>query len=131
VSVDTLPDCALRYRKGGFEALAPQPRQDRGQSSAITPQFADLIERLKREHSLLGATPPARRQGDIEHLRRLAPATDLHRLFFHRLNRVVRRDCTFLQRMPRDRANGMRRRPSSCRSRRSVFGAVFCPALVS
>jgi len=26
VSVDTLLDWALRYRNGGFEALAPQPR---------------------------------------------------------------------------------------------------------
>ena len=50
VSVDTLLDWALRYRKGGFEALAPQPRQDRGQSRTITPQLADLIERLKREN---------------------------------------------------------------------------------
>ena len=44
VSVDTLLDWALRYRTGGFEALAPKPRQDRGQSRALTPQLADLIE---------------------------------------------------------------------------------------
>jgi putative transposase len=50
VSVDTLLEWALRYRKGGFDALAPKPRQDRGQSRAITPQLADLIERLKREN---------------------------------------------------------------------------------
>jgi putative transposase len=50
VTVDTLLDWALRYRRGGFEALAPKPRQDRGQSRAITPQLADLIERLKREN---------------------------------------------------------------------------------
>lgn len=50
VSVDTLLDWALRYRTGGLEALAPKPRQDRGQSRAITPQLADLIERLKREN---------------------------------------------------------------------------------
>src|SRR6266571_7911303 len=50
VSVDTLLDWALRYRTDGFEALAPKPRQDRGQSRAITPQLADLIERLKREN---------------------------------------------------------------------------------
>ena len=50
VSVDTLLDWALRYRNGGFDALAPQPRQDRGQSRTITPQLADLIERLKREN---------------------------------------------------------------------------------
>jgi putative transposase len=50
VSVDTLLDWAGRYRNGGFEALAPKPRQDRGQSRAITPQLANLIERLKREN---------------------------------------------------------------------------------
>jgi putative transposase len=50
VSVDTLLDWALRYRTSGFEALAPKPRQDRGQSRAITPQLADLIARLKREN---------------------------------------------------------------------------------
>jgi len=50
VSVDTLLDWAVRYRNGGFEALAPQPRQDRGQPRTITPQLADLIERLKREN---------------------------------------------------------------------------------
>jgi putative transposase len=50
VSVDTLLEWSLRYRRGGFDALAPKPRQDRGQSRAITPQLADLIERLKREN---------------------------------------------------------------------------------
>jgi len=50
VSVDTLLDWALRYRTNGLEALAPKPRQDRGQSRALTPQLADLIERLKREN---------------------------------------------------------------------------------
>jgi putative transposase len=44
ISVDTLLDWALRYRNGGFEALAPQPRLDRGKSRTITPQLADLIE---------------------------------------------------------------------------------------
>jgi putative transposase len=49
-SIDTLLDWATRYRNGGFEALAPKPRQDRGQSRAVTPQLASLIERLKREN---------------------------------------------------------------------------------
>ncbi len=43
-------DWALRYRRGGFAALAPQTRRDRGQSRALTPQLAELIERLKREN---------------------------------------------------------------------------------
>jgi len=50
----------------------------------------------RTEHSTLGTTPLVRWQRDIEHIRQLPPATDLRRLFFHRLNRLVRRDCTFL-----------------------------------
>jgi putative transposase len=50
LSVDTLLEWAKRYRNGGFEALAPKPRQDRGQPRAIPPQLATLIERLKREN---------------------------------------------------------------------------------
>lgn len=50
ICVDTLLQWALRYRRGGFEALAPKPRQDRGQSRVLTPQLAELVERLKREN---------------------------------------------------------------------------------
>lgn len=46
----TLLKWAQHYRQGGFEALAAKPRQDRGQFRAITPQLAELIERLKREN---------------------------------------------------------------------------------
>ena len=49
----------------------------------------------RSEHSALGTTPLLRWQRDIEHLRQLPPSTDLRRLFFHRLDRLVRRDCTF------------------------------------
>jgi transposase InsO family protein len=50
LSVDTLLDWALRYRRGGFPTLAPKPRCDRGQSRVVPPQLAELIERLKREN---------------------------------------------------------------------------------
>jgi len=50
IAMDTLLEWAKRYRTGGFEALAPKPRQDRGQSRAITPPLAGLIERLRREN---------------------------------------------------------------------------------
>ena len=50
VSVDTLLDWALRYRRNGLDALAPKPRHDRGQLRAITPETAALIERLQREN---------------------------------------------------------------------------------
>jgi putative transposase len=50
VSIDTLLDWALRYRRTGLEGLTPQPRQDRGQARVVDPQTAALIERLKRDN---------------------------------------------------------------------------------
>ena len=50
VSADSLLHWARCYRQGGFEALVPQPRQDRGTFRAITPHLAEWIERLKREN---------------------------------------------------------------------------------
>src|SRR6266581_4237242 len=50
ISVGTLLKWANRYRKGGLEALAPARRKDRGKSRVISPQLAELIERLKREN---------------------------------------------------------------------------------
>lgn len=50
ISVGTLLKWARRYRKGGLEALSPERRKDRGQSRVISPQLAQLIERLKREN---------------------------------------------------------------------------------
>ena len=50
VSVDTLLDWTLRYRRNGLAALSPQPRQDRGQARVVAPEVATLIERLKREN---------------------------------------------------------------------------------
>jgi transposase InsO family protein len=50
VSVDTLLEWTLRYRRNGLIALTPQPRQDRGQTRAVAPETAALIERLKREN---------------------------------------------------------------------------------
>jgi putative transposase len=47
---ETLLEWARRYREDGFPALFPKPRQDRGQARAVSPQTAELIERLKREN---------------------------------------------------------------------------------
>jgi transposase InsO family protein len=49
----------------------------------------------RREHSSLETTPLLRWQRDIERVRQLPPATDMRRLFFHRADRLVRRDSTF------------------------------------
>jgi hypothetical protein len=50
----------------------------------------------RSEHSALATTPLVRWQKDIEHVRPLSPGTDLRRLFWHRFDRLVRRDSTFL-----------------------------------
>ena len=50
VSVDTLLEWTLRYRRNGLTALTPKPRHDRGQTRAVAPETAALIERLKREN---------------------------------------------------------------------------------
>ena len=52
----------------------------------------------RREHSALETTPLLRWQQDIAQVRQLPPATDMRRLFFHRVDRLVRRDSTFLLR---------------------------------
>ena len=50
----------------------------------------------RAEHSALATTPLLRWQKDIEQVRQLPPGADLRRLFLHRLDRLVRRDSTFL-----------------------------------
>jgi hypothetical protein len=50
ISVGRLLKWARRYCKGALEALSPQRRKDRGRSRVISPQLAELIERLKREN---------------------------------------------------------------------------------
>jgi putative transposase len=65
VSVDTLLEWSLRYRRNGLTALTPQSRRDRGQTRAVAPETAALIERLKREN-------PHRTGAAL--LRELAPA---------------------------------------------------------
>ncbi len=70
VSVDTLLDWTLRYRRNGLEALSPKPRQDRGQARAVATDTAALIERLKREN-------PHRTGAAL--LRELATASEAHR----------------------------------------------------
>jgi hypothetical protein len=64
VSVDTLLDWSLRYRRNGLAALSPKPRQDRGQARAVPQETAALIERLKRENPHRNQ-PCGRRRGRL------------------------------------------------------------------
>jgi transposase InsO family protein len=79
VSVDTLLDWTLRYRRNGLDALTPKPRQDRGRTRAVAPEAAALIERLKREN-------PHRTGTAL--LRELAPAGGLSASTLYRFLRA-------------------------------------------
>jgi transposase InsO family protein len=72
----------------------------------------------RREHSALQTTPLRRWQRDIEQIRQLPPATDMRRLFFHRVDRLVRRDSTFLLRNRFFEAPPPAPTPSNCSPRR-------------
>jgi transposase InsO family protein len=55
ISITTLYRWQHRYQDGGFEALKPQPRADRGQPRAVSPDTLDRAEALKREQPLRSA----------------------------------------------------------------------------
>jgi putative transposase len=55
VSLATLRRWESRYRQGGFEALKPQPRADRGQPRAVSTETLDRAEALKREQPFRSA----------------------------------------------------------------------------
>jgi transposase InsO family protein len=67
---------------------------------ALNQRLGTWIETVyhRSVHSALGTTPLLCWQRDIEQIRQLPPATDLRRLFFYRLLRLIRRDATFLLR---------------------------------
>lgn len=81
VAAETIRDWLTEYRRGGFDALRPQPRRDQGRARAIPQAIADLLCQLKEENPALSV------QGVIERARAvevaaelpLAPAT-VHRL---------------------------------------------------
>ncbi len=49
IAAETLRDWLKRYRRGGFDALLPQQRADRGRSRALPSEVADRLLGLKEE----------------------------------------------------------------------------------
>jgi transposase InsO family protein len=49
VSIPTLRRWEKAYRKGGFDALKPRARRDRGTSRSLSPETLDRAETIKRE----------------------------------------------------------------------------------
>ena len=79
VAVETMRDWLSLYRTGGFEALYPKTRADRGQPRRLPPEVAEVLVSLKTEQPALSvkALIKAARERDIDHP--LAPST-VHRL---------------------------------------------------
>jgi transposase InsO family protein len=82
VAAETLRDWLYAYRRGGFDALKPRPRRDRGHTRVVSPTVADQLCALKEAHpafsvAMLIAT--ARQQHRLPPEVVLAPAT-IHRL---------------------------------------------------
>ena len=50
VAAETLRDWLKRYRQGGFEALLPKVRADRGQPRGLPAEIADRLLGLKEAH---------------------------------------------------------------------------------
>jgi putative transposase len=82
VAVETLRGWLRDYRRGGFEALRPKPRADRGQARAIPDEVADLLCTIKddrRDLSVRMVIDAARASGQVPADLPLATAT-VHRL---------------------------------------------------
>ena len=79
VAVETLRDWLKLYRTGGFEALYPKPRADRGQPRRMPLEVAEALVALKTAQPALSVSAliKAARAGGIDHP--LAPST-VHRL---------------------------------------------------
>jgi putative transposase len=53
VAAETLRDWIQRYRAGGFEALAPKPRSDRGTPRALTAAISEALLGIKEANPRL------------------------------------------------------------------------------
>ena len=80
VAANTIRGWIRLYRYGGFEALYPKPRTDRGQPRRLPPEVAERLIALKVDNPAwsVRAVIKAAREGGVDHP--LAPST-VHRLF--------------------------------------------------
>jgi transposase InsO family protein len=82
VAAETLRDWLKRYRQGGFDALLPKRRADRGQPRGLSPAVADRLLAIKEAEPALSVRlviDKARASGQIPESVTLAPST-VHRL---------------------------------------------------
>jgi len=82
VAAETLRDWIKRYRRGGFDALIPKPRADRGQSRSLPPQVVEVLLALKEGQPALSVQlliREARKHPDVPEALPL-PVSTIHRL---------------------------------------------------
>jgi putative transposase len=81
LSARTIEAWYYAYRRGGFPALFPRDREDRGRSRAIAPEIAEHILRVKRERPRRSI----RRIIRMLERARIVHVGELHRSTVHRL----------------------------------------------
>ena len=82
VAAETLRDWLKRYRKGGFDALMPKPRIDRGQSRTLPPEVVERLLSIKQANPKLSVKlviQAARACAEVPEQLPLPPST-VHRL---------------------------------------------------
>jgi transposase InsO family protein len=82
VAEETLRDWLQAYRRGGFEALLPKPRADRGQARSLPPAVVDALLAVKEGNPKLSVAlviREARQRGEVPAQLPLPNAT-VHRL---------------------------------------------------
>ncbi len=92
VAAETIRDWLKAYRKGGFDALMPKARTDRGRSRALPDEVTELLLALKETHPLLSVRAlirEARASGKVPDGQRLSRTT-VHRLLS--VNGLMRKD---------------------------------------
>ncbi len=85
VAAETLRDWLKRYRKGGFDALMPKPRIDRGKSRTLPPEVVERLLSIKEANPKLSVKlviQAARACAEVSEQLPLPPST-VHRLLAH------------------------------------------------
>ena len=80
VAAETMRHWINDYRRGGFDALYPKPRTDRGKPRRLPPEVAERLVALKTENAALSVRAiiqKAREEGIDHHL----ASSTVHRLF--------------------------------------------------
>ena len=83
VALDTLRHWIKDYRRGGFEALIPKPRADRGRTRALPQSVAEVLLGLKEANRALSIPQAIRacRQNGLTPVGLVIAPSTVHRLF--------------------------------------------------